>query len=68
MELSKKNQELEAFAQFKIYSWEYQNYVSPEDDMYLYRHQSVEADARRYAERATDGYFSLIENYESSGI
>ncbi|MCR5205371.1 MAG: hypothetical protein K6E47_09960 [Lachnospiraceae bacterium] len=66
LELPKEYQDMEAFAQYRIYSYEYQNYVRAEDDINLYRQQSVEADARSYAKRATDGYFALIEQYYNS--
>ena len=51
---------LEAFSQYRIYAFEYDNYISANQDDDLYYLQSVESDARRYAELQTDGLFKYL--------
>ena len=50
------------FAQARLWRYEQNNYIRAENDPVTYYNQSIEKDARYYAQDTIDLYFSLIES------
>ena len=61
--LDEKNRSLKIFYKSSIYSEEFKNYISGDEDLEAYYSQDIEYDARKYAKSAVEDYYARINEY-----